>query len=545
MIISSGYDTTAVTGGQLDNPSHPLGPNHVNTPGVSVRAQASDGQLHLNNASYASNVGKVGLNLAKGPMVCYHAVVFQTDPSISAPIAGTLLETALANGNLQGSLNGPHPVWDVLDRMFGVFGADSLRERAVLGTLTYPYIQSYLINNWPLFTARYQETVTAGTTLLGVLPWRDPVTTRHEPFYPVEAFHGVQTHGNTDHFEFGIFLDETGILTESNAATSARTRGVLDNMNTLCSTRTLSNHWVGQSTGRGVSAAGISESAYQENIYHGTCHHVHPGTTHLEVNSDIQTLYIPYVRGEDQSWQPSTEPAHWTTTFMSNIHRSLDALRLRPADPSYDYWLAQRSFTTHNATSISFKVGSRSGGDAVAFAQTTFAQAGTSSTREITWSMYSNTTSVLCEVQRGTVPAKYQITPVFVAKDMIHLTVADNSLSSVSTGFDTVVTAQYPVGRTLKSNNTHQITVPVTLNATPYTIDLIFCLGPLNGSRIIELADVAGTALINYLASTQSSRDTLSGTAAQPLGTQCDIRYGWLTRERAAHRLPEILLTIQ
>ena len=551
MIISAGFDTTAVTGGTPDNPSHPLGPNHVNSAGVSVRSQSSDGQLHMNNASFGSNTGTIGLNLAKGPMVCYQPVVFTHDPSILPP-ATSIWFTIERMGNMQGSNGGPHPVLDILDRMFGIFGSASLREIALTGGLTYPVFQQHMFAHWPAFVQRHKEATTLGsTTALAILPWRDPFTTLHDPFYAVSQFHGIQTHGSTDHFEFGIFLNEAGILTESARATDVLNRGQGHLLNTLCSTSVLSNHWVGTTTGRGPAASGVTESTQQEQTYFGSCQHVHPLTEVLEPEPDVlKVLYIPMVLQTSAgistgNWQPSTDPVHWTADFMSGKHRNLSSLRLRPADPSKDYWLAQRSFTTHNVSSISFKSGTRSGGDAVPFVQTTFAQANSSSTREITWSMFSNTSSVLCEVQRGTVPAQYQITPIFVAKDMIHLTVADNSASGVGVGYDTVLTCTYPQGRSLKSNNTHTVDLSVILNGTFYVVTLIFCLGPRNGGNIIEIADVAGTALINYRAATQSSRDTLSGTGSLPYGTQCAISYGWLTRERAAHKTPEILLTLK
>lgn len=551
MIISAGYDTTAITGGIPDNPSHPLGPNHVNSPGVSIRSQSSDGQLHMNNASFGSNTGTIGLNLAKGPMVCYQPIVLTHDPGVLPP-ATSIWFTIERMGNLQGSPGGPHPVLDILDRMFGIFGPSSLREIALAGNLTYPVFHQYLFTHWPAFVQRHKEaTVLGSTSALAHLPWIDALNTRHDPFYSVSQFHGIQSHGSTDHFEFGILLNNAGILTESSRATDVLSRGQGHLLNTLCSTSVLSNHWVGTTTGRGPAASGVSESPQQESTYYGSCEHIHPLTEVLEPTFDVlKVLYIPMVLSSPGgshtgTWQPSTDPAHWTADFMSGKHRNLASLRLRPADPSRDYWLAQRSFTTHNVSSIAFKSDTRSGGDAVPFVQTTFAQANSTSTREITWSMYSNTTSVLCEVKRGTVPAKYQITPVFIAKDMIHLTVADNAASGVGVGYDTVLTCTYPQGRSLKSNNTHTVDVSVTLNSTSYVVTLIFCLGPRNGGNIIEMADVAGTALINYRAATQSSRDTLSGTGGLAYGTQCAISYGWLTRERAAHKTPEILLTLK
>lgn len=535
---------------------HPLGLGHtVSAPQTVANGRVGEGQIHMANGHPTENLGMVKLSLNCVDSVYYIGVHFYPNLPGFVHYAG-VWETIDKAGSLQGApypwgaVQGPHPILNTLDRMFGLFGTGSLMDLAANGNLTYDLMGQILAGSWSVFQENMAQATDAGSITALPSPWTDP---DHyiSGTSMVEHFPATQQWSHTRDFEFAIGVTDMMEIKEAMPETAAIAAASFDNIKLPVQARTLRNSWVGNTEFRGDTAAlgEYRQSLYQETVWDGAhTVHAHPGTEVDPASTMRHSLYIPYVAIGDSAAEPkfvpSDKPEHYKTTFMSGAHYALDYARVYPADYTGDYWLLQRSFILHNPRSIRLDWATRTNSSGIPFLQTSYQAGSQTQLREVTWSCYSNSASGLIEVDRGSIPSRYQITPVFLSKDQIHLAVSDVSAQGIQRGYDTVINLDYGSNRGLFNDKLYKVSCEVQLANTVYPITLSFTNGPSRGSEVMFGQNIAGIALTGIRSDTRTSRDDVGSLASVQYGLQIGVNYGWLTRERAVHNLPQVIVTI-
>jgi len=354
---------------------------------------------------------------------------------------------------------------------------------------------------------------------------------------------------DTADFEFAIPLDGEIDFQEGVTASSDISRSAYNYLTVPTYSQALGNNWVGTSKIRGTGTdPTMIENAYQMATFSGECYHVTPESYLPAPDPGITyVMYLPFVEsGISGNFSLSDNPTHWTATFMARTHYKVDYSLFHSADASSDYWVLQQSMDVNNVASVSANWINNAESSGTPFFAVDYAAGAVSTLREIVWSGTMTSNSIACEVIRpATLASNYQILPIFVAKDIIHLTVQDRSSTGAGAGSDMVIPLSYRPGRSLRSDQVHTISVSITVNGTSHSIRLIWTLGPASGMPLITCVDIAGTGMISYYASNVSSKDTLGSLASLTFGHTVGVKYGWLTRERATHVLPQIGLTLK